>query len=388
MNSFLTLRLPLLAAGTLALALVAGCANKSEPVYTPKELQGFDESSTLDSQWKYGVGDGLGRARYPIAPARDGNMVFAADAEGYVVALNAQNGSRQWEVELDTPISSALTAIAGNVYVGSRNGEVLALSQQDGDVVWRSRVPSEVLAAPQANQELLVVQSVDGTVTALDRANGTERWVYSSSQPALTLRGTGTPQVIPPVSFVGLANGRLVTLDNRNGQPLWEMQIAVPQGRSEIDRLVDLAGQPVLTQDGRLFVSSYNGRLVALEATRGEIMWEYDHSSRHTPVLVGNFLFTVSDDSHVIALDAQTGRELWRNDDLEGRWLTSPAFVDGRLALGDYEGYLHLIGASEGDIVGRTRIHKSGISVRPVTDGKTIHVLSNNGRLETLEVNP
>ncbi|AVI61315.1 outer membrane protein assembly factor BamB [Halomonas sp. GFAJ-1] len=376
------------ALGAVALALLAGCANKGEPAYTPKELRSFEETSSLDSVWRRNVGDGLGRARYPIAPTREGDTVFAADATGLVMALNADSGEREWQTQLDTPISSALNAVAGNLYLGTRNGEVFALNQRDGSVRWRSRVASEVLAAPQANQQLLLVQSIDGQVTALDRASGEERWVYTSSQPALTLRGTGTPMTIDPVTFVGMANGRLTTLDNRNGQPLWDMQIATPRGRSEVERLVDLSGQPVLSPDGRLFVTSYNGRVVALEATQGGVLWESNLSSRHTPILVGNLLFVVTDNSHVVALDANSGQEIWRNNSLEDRWLTAPAFADGRLVFGDFEGYLHLLDAREGDIVGRTRVHRSGISVRPVTEGNIIHVQANNGRLETLEITP
>ena len=374
--------------GALTLALLAGCASKGESAYSPKELRSFDETSSLDTQWDRKVGEGLGHARYPIAPAREGDTVFAAGVEGVVMAMNADSGDVEWKIDLDTTISSALTAVAGQVYLATGNGEVIALDQRDGSEEWRSRVSSEVLAAPQANQQLLVVQSVDGRVTALDRATGEERWVYTSSQPSLTLRGTGTPMVIDPVSFVGLANGRLATLDNRSGQPLWEMQVATPRGRSEVERLVDLSGQPIISPDGRLFVTSYNGRVVALEATQGDVLWEADLSSRHTPILVGDFLFVVTDDSQVVALDANSGREIWRNDELQDRWLTAPAFADGRLVFGDFEGYVHLIDAREGDIVGRTRVHGSGITVRPVTDGSTIHVQANNGRLETLEVTP
>ncbi|MCL7930902.1 outer membrane protein assembly factor BamB [Halomonas llamarensis] len=374
--------------GAVAIALLTGCASKGEPVHTPKELTSFDETSTLETQWSTTVGDGLGRARYPIAPARDGDTLFAADAEGTVEAFNAESGERQWRVELESPVSSGLTATASELYMGTRNGEVLALNQQDGSVDWRARVSSEVLAAPQANQQLLIVQSSDGHVTALDLRTGEERWVYSSSLPRLTLRGTGTPLAIDPVTFVGFANGRLTTLDNRNGQPLWEQQVAIPSGRSEVDRLVDLTGQPVLTQDGRLFVTSYNGRVMALEATRGKVLWARDLSSRHTPVLVGDFLFVATDASHVVALDAESGREVWRNDTLEGRWITAPAFADGRLVFGDAEGYLHLVSAREGKIVGRTRVDSAGISLRPVTEGGTVHVQANNGRLETLVISP
>ncbi len=380
-----TLRLTL---GASVLALLAGCASKGEPLYTPTELGDIDATSSLDTRWDTGIGEGLGRARYPIAPARDGAQVFAADAEGLVVSLNAESGERNWEVDLESPVSSGLSAIAGHVYLGTKNGEIIALDQNDGSEQWRARVSSEVLAAPQANRELLIVQSTDGQITALDRQSGDARWTYKSTLPSLTLRGTGTPQTIDPVTFAGFANGRLITLDNRTGQPLWQQQVAIPQGRSEVDRLVDLTGQPLLTQDGRLYVTSYNGRLLALEATRGQLMWERNISSRHTPLMVGDYLFVVTDDSRVLALDAQSGDALWQNDKLKGRWLTAPAFADGRLVVGDFEGYLHLLDAREGDLVGRTRVDSSGISVTPVTEGSTIHVLANDGTLETLDVSP
>lgn len=378
-----------LIAALAGLALLAGCAgNQAETQYPPKELADFSESTTLDTAWSEGIGHGLGRAHYPITPFRDGDTLFAADERGRLVALDADSGERRWRVDLDAPVSSGLTAVAGDVYLGTRNGEVLALSQRDGSVRWRAPVPSEVLAAPQPSQELLVVQSVDGSVTALDRASGAERWVYRANLPALILRGTGTPMVIDPVTFAGFANGRLVALDNRNGQPVWERRIALAQGSSDIDRLVDLAGQPLLTPDGRLFVTSYKGRLVALEATRGEPLWFKELSSYHSPLLVGDFLFVVDEAGHIFALDAESGDEIWRNTALEGRNITAPAFADGQLVFGDFEGYLHLIDARSGELTGRTRVDRSGISVPPMTEGDRIHVLANDGTLETLDVRP
>lgn len=380
------MKLPSLVTAVAILGLLAGCAGKVEPQYPPKELERFDETVSLSTDWSQRVGKGLGRAKYPISPTQGGGVIFAADERGRVSAVDADDGDTHWSVNLDTPVSSGLTAVAGRVYLGTRNGEVLALSQDDGEVEWRTRVSSEVLAAPQANSQQLIVQSVDGTVTALDRVTGDELWIHTSSQPALTLRGTGTPRTIDPVTFVGFANGRLATLDNRSGQPLWEMRIAVPQGRSEVDRLVDLDGQPLLTPDGRLYVTSYNGRLTALEATSGEVLWERDHSSFLTPLLVGDFLFTVNEANHVLAMDAMSGELVWRNDDLEGRWLTAPEFADGKLVVGDYEGYVHLLEARNGELAGRTRVNKSGISVRPLTDGNRIFVQANDGRLEALRI--
>lgn len=376
---------PLIVSAMLA-TLLAGCAGSVEPEYPPRELTAITPQVELDRDWSQGIGDGLGIARYPITPALNEGRLFAADQSGLVRGIDANSGERLWQVELGTPVSSGLTAVAGRVYLGTRNGEVVALSQEDGEEIWRSRVSSEVLAPPQANSSLLVVQSVDGAVTALDRSSGEERWVYTSSQPALTLRGTGTPRVIEQVTFAGFANGRLVTLDNRSGQALWDMRVAVPQGRSEVERLVDLDGQPLLTPDGRLYITSYNGRLLAVEATSGEILWEHEESSYLSPLLVGDYLFTVNEASHVLALDALSGRVIWESDALEGRWLTSPAFVDGRIAVGDYEGYVHLLDASSGELVGRRDLGGDGISLPLLSNGQRLYVMTNDGDLNAFDL--
>lgn len=378
----------LMIATVATLGLLAGCAGKVEPQYPPKELRDLSPTSHTTTLWSERVGAGVGKGNYPMAPAMDGTRIFAADHRGLVKALDTSNGRTLWETTLESGASSALNAVEGQLFLGTRNGEVVALDQASGKVQWEIETSSEVLAAPQANRELLVVQAGDGNVTALDRSSGVERWAYSSAQPALSLRVNATPRVIDAVTITGFANGRLVTLDNRSGQPLWERRISTPSGNSDIERLSDLAGQPLLTPDGRLYVTSYNGHLVAMSATSGQVIWSNDVSSYRSPLLAGDTLFVVDEAGHVLALDAMNGNELWRLDDLEGRGLTEPAFAADRLVLGDFEGYLHLIDAQSGKVVGRTQIDSSGISTTPLTDGKRIYVLANDGTLEALELHP
>ncbi|AOM00414.1 outer membrane protein assembly factor BamB [Cobetia marina] len=370
----------------LTVSLLAGCASSAQPEYAPKELVDFDATVALDSAWSESVGNGLGRAHYPLAPIVANDRLFVAAEEGELEAFDAKTGDEVWQITLPAGITSALNADPSRLYVGTRDGKVSAIDQQDGSIEWSTRVSSEVLAAPQYNEELIVVQSVDGSVTALDRFTGEEQWVYSATIPALTLRGTGAPRVIQPVTFAGFANGKLVTLDNRSGQELWDLRVAVPSGRTEVDQLVDLDGQPVLTRDGRLYVTSYNGRLIALDARNGEPLWDKPSSSYLTPIVVGDYLFSIDNASHILAMDANTGNVLWKSEDLEGRWLTSPAFIDGKLVVGDYEGYVHLIDAQSGEMAGRYDVGGDGISITPLTEGKRIFVYTNDGELTALDL--
>ncbi|WP_027966040.1 outer membrane protein assembly factor BamB [Halomonas halocynthiae] len=382
----MTPRLIIAALATISISLLAGCSGKVEPQYPPKELRDLSATAQATKVWSQSIGSGLGKGSYPMAPAQDGARVFAADYRGLVTALDTDTGNTLWETTLSSGASSALSAVDGQLYFGTRNGEVVAMDQSTGKVLWKSTISSEVLAAPQANNQLLIVQSVDGRITALNRNNGTEFWSYSASQPLLSLRTSATPRVIDAVTIAGLANGRLVTLDNRTGQPLWERRISNPTGNSDIERLSDLSGQPLLTPDGRLYATSYNGRVVALEATSGQVAWSRPLSSYRSPLMVGETLFVVDEASQVVALNAITGDELWRLKDLEGRSLTDPEFAGGQIVLGDYDGYVHLINANTGKLSGRSHVDGSGISVAPQTDGRRVYVLANDGTLQALDI--
>lgn len=378
---------PKLMIATLAsLAFLVGCSGNVEPQYPPKELKDVSATAQATTLWSTRIGKGLGKGRYPMAPAQDGSRVFAADHRGLITALDSKTGSTLWETTLDSGASSALTAIDGQLYLGTRNGEVVAIDQSTGKVKWKTTSSSEVLAAPQPTSQLLIIQTVDGRVTALNRDNGSEFWSYSASQPALSLRTSATPTAIDAVTIAGLANGRLVTLDNRTGQPLWERRISNPTGNSDIERLSDLSGQPLLTPDGRLYATSYNGRVVAMEATSGQVAWSKPLSSYRSPLMVGDTLYVVDEASNVIALDAMSGNEMWRLKDLGGRSLTDPEFAGGQIVLGDYDGYVHLVNPDTGKLTGRARIDSSGIRVAPQTDGRRVYMLANDGTLQALEI--
>ncbi|MCM2129894.1 outer membrane protein assembly factor BamB [Larsenimonas rhizosphaerae] len=360
-------------------ALLAGCAG-NPPENPPTPLKDISTSVSLNTVWAEGVGS-LGRARYPISPALGGGMIYAGSAEGHLEAIDTASGEVRWETDLDYHISSGLTLDSGRLYFGTRDGHILSVDATNGDIAWKSNVASEVLAPPQLNSGLVVTQGIDGTLTALDRFSGEQKWLYTASQPALTLRGTGTPRTIEPVTFAGFSNGRLTAFDNRSGAPLWSQQIAVPRGRTDVDQLVDINGQPLLTKDGRLFVTSYNGRIVALNARNGQPIWQRDESSYTTPLLAGDYLFTINDKSDILALDAKSGQVIWQTDDLQGRKLSAPALIDGKLAVGDYKGYVHVLDARSGELIGRDNIGGDGISVGLLSDGQHLYALNNDGTL-------
>ncbi|QGW79213.1 outer membrane protein assembly factor BamB [Pseudomonas alkylphenolica] len=369
---------------TLAI-LAAGCSSNSKKELPPAELTKFTEEVVLKKQWSRSIGDGQGESFNMLVPAIENDRIYAADVTGVVMAMDRNTGDVAWKKDLELPVSGAVGVGYGMVMLGTLRGEVIALDASTGEQRWRSRVTSEVLAPPATNGDVVVVQTQDDRVIGLDASTGDRRWIYESTPAVLTLRGTGAPIVTNHLAVAGLSTGKVIALDTRNGVPVWEQRVAIPQGRSELDRVVDIDGG-LLLSGGTLYVSSYQGRVAGLDLESGRVLWQRDASS-YTGVAQGFGNVYVSLASGTVeGIDERSSSALWSNDSLARRQLSAPEVFSSYVAVGDLEGYLHLLSQVDGRFVGRERIDSDGLRARPLVVGDTIYVYGNSGKLEALTI--
>jgi len=242
-----------------------------------------------------------------------------------------------------------------------------------------------VLAAPRAAEGVVVIYSIDGKVHGLSAENGETLWTYDRGVPALTLRGASSPALAPGVAVVGFDSGRVVALSLHGGQPLWETRVALPSGRSELERMVDIDGD-LLIADNTVYVVTFQGRTAALDLDTGAILWRRDMSSHEGMGLDDQALYVTDDRSHVWALDRDSSSSIWKQDRLEGRALTSPASFDQYVIVGDFDGYVHWLSRDDGQFMARTRVDSSGIITAPVAAGDLVYVFGRSGKLAALRV--
>jgi outer membrane protein assembly factor BamB len=373
-------------AALLALAILAvGCSSNSKKELPPAELTDFKEEVVLQKQWSRSIGDGQGKNYNMLVPAVEGEHIFAADVNGIVMSLDRTTGDVIWKKDLELPVSGAVGVGSGLVMVGTLKGAVVVLDAATGEEKWRARVTSEVLAAPATNGDVVVVQTQDDRVVGFDAATGNQRWIYESTPAVLTLRGTGAPIVTNHLALAGLSTGKVVALDTSNGVPIWEQRVAIPQGRSELDRVVDIDGG-LLLSGSTLYVATYQGRVAGLDVESGRVLWQRDASS-YAGVAQGFGSVYVSLASGTVeGVDERSSTALWSNDALARRQLGAPEVFSSYVAVGDMEGYLHLLSQVDGRFVGREKIDGDGLRVRPLVVGDTIYVFGNSGKLEALKI--
>jgi len=373
-----------------AAALLAGCSTmekinpvnwfSSAPKVKPAELQPISPSATLAPLWQSSVGSAGG---YVFTPAVVGASVYAAAQDGTIARYDG--GGQVWRINAGQPISGGVGSDGRLVAVATAKGEVLAFDSA-GKPKWTARVTSEVLAAPQFAEDLVLVRSGDNRIFGLDAADGKRKWVYQRSTPSLSLRSNVGVTVAGKAALAGFPGGKLVAIALNNGAAIWEATVALPKGATELERVSDVTSAPVVA--GReVCAAAYQGRVSCFDLASGNHLWSSDVSSAAGIDIDERNVYVSDEKGAVHALDRANGATLWKQDKLFMRQLSRPIAMANHVAVGDYQGVVHLLRRDTGAFAARSSTDSSGIAAEPVRVERGFLMQTRNGGLYALTVN-
>lgn len=360
----------------------------TEDVYEapPAELIEFTQEIEPQVIWSADTGEGGSNEYTDLNIWIEGDRLFTVDHEGEVHCYQAQTGKSLWQTELDVDASTGAGGGEGLVLIGTREGEIIALSESDGKVKWRRNLSSEVLAPAKAAAGVVVTRTSDGRVSGLSASDGEILWNYQRVVPLLSLRGAATPMIAQNKVIAGYDNGKLVALSLADGKVLWEKSVAVPKGRTELDRLVDIDADPVIKSDV-VYAVAFHGNVAALSLETGQVYWSREMSSQTgLDAIAGEAVFISDDDSYLWAVQDGSGDSLWRQTRLLRRKITAPAIVGSALVVGDFEGYLHWLATNDGHFVARQKLADAAIRSKPIVSQGILYVMASNGRLTAIRI--
>lgn len=368
----------------VAFAGLAACGDKDKDVEPPAELVDIVAKRDVKQLWNLNLGGDSERLRLALRPAVMEGVVYSGSHEGEVVALGAANGRRVWQVKTKVPLSAGPEVGAGLVILGSSDGDVIALDMATGEQRWRVAINSEVLAKPLIANDLVVVRTVDGHLEGLALSDGARRWAVDEQVPRLTLRGTAPPVLAGDKIIAGFDSGKVIALDARNGDVLWDTIVNAPHGRTELERLSDI-DSPAHVAGDDVFVVGFQGRVAMLALDSGQIWWARDSSSYRGFTMDEQNIYITNSDSVVMAMRRTDGAVQWEQASLKRRGLTAPAIDGDALLVGDFEGYLHWLDKATGEIVARRKTDGERITNAAVIDDGRAFVQTDSGKLFALQ---
>ena len=282
------------------------------------------------------------------APTVAGDMVYITLWDNSLHALDQSSGNTVWSFVANNRIYSAPVVKNDVVYVGSQNKNVYALEAASGQMLWKYEAEDEVIYPVSVSEH--IVHVVDGPyVYALEGSSGEMLWGNKMDVPA-----SFSPVLADGMLFVNSLSGYLHALDASTGEEVWrhradeESYSLTSVGGKVYDQVFSV---PAVV-NGVVYFGTDSGHVRALDATTGDVLWEYLASSEvaQTPVVEAGIVYAAGRPSGGLlhALDAESGELLWEYAPGEGADYVE---VDGDRVYADGQGgFIYALDARSGEL--------------------------------------
>ena len=378
MRSRKTIKATVMHVAVLALmtTAVVGCNRGIKPVVNEpvKLVQIAQPINVLQPVFNAAVNNKIASKKDPLSlqVGYDNDQIVVASRAGEILGFDNM-GKRLWSIDIDKPITGGVTvdALSQTAIVSTRDGQVLAFDSTTGAKRWEQQLSGAVLTPALIANNRVILSANDGFLHGLSLQTGQSVWQFATQVPAISIRGTAAPTLLDDkTALLATADGRLHAITVDNGLPQWSRRIGVGMGSSEIERMSDVDGMPIV-DNNQLFAVSYSGQLIAIDLASRQVMFVNELASLKALAVNNQQVIGTSLDGKIIAYDRRTGQMLWENDALAYRKLTNPVMIGNYIAVGDLDGVVHLLDPSTGVIVSRVQT-KGALTTLQVKDNRLL----------------
>lgn len=350
---------------------------------------------SLTEAWKTSIGEGSSRYTQVLAqPIVVDGRIYAVDGGAQVGAYDAANGNELWRTSLKpsddygNSFGGGAAFWKGRLYVTTGYAQVLALDPANGKVIWRTNVGAPVRSGPTVTDGRVYAVTVENELVALATDDGRRLWSHNGIPETAGLVGSASPAVDGDVVVVGYTSGEVYALAVENGRPLWSDNLASVRTVDAVTALADIRGRPVIDR-GRVFAVSHSGRMVAVDLRSGERIWEQDLGSSQGPWVAGDYVYVLSNENELVCLTRNDGKVRWlrqlpsyedekaKEDPIE--W-AGPILGSDRLIVLSSDGWALSVSPYTGEPLGREEMRGNAF-VDPVIANNTLYILTDNGEL-------
>lgn len=192
---------------------------------------------------------GAGIGRITGSPALAPGMVLVASQEGYLYALNSNDGKVIWRYKTSGKILGSPMIMDGTVYVGSWDKNLYALDLASGATRWKFQGQESFSIAPTGADGKVYAGNDDHIMYCLNAASGKVLWKTTIFSPVPLL--SSSPAIIGKMMFCGSPDNSVYAIDTRNGAVKWKFPTQRPIISSPA---VCDSGICIGSQDGNLYM--------------------------------------------------------------------------------------------------------------------------------------
>ena len=276
----------------------------------------------------------------------------------------------------------------GRIYATNGLGFVSALDERNGGLVWKVRPGGPLRGAPSIGNGAIYVISQDNQIYSLNEANGATNWSQPASLETAGVFGSASPAVGQGTVVAGFSSGELNAYRYENGRSLWSDTLQRTSVRTSVSSLNDIDADPVI-DNGQVIAVGQGGRMVAMDLTTGQRLWELNIAGIATPWVAGDWIFVVTDQAKLLCIYRQNGHIRWitqlprflkpksKKGEID---YSGPVLAGGRLIVTSSAGTIVSVEPTRGTIQSQLSVGVP-ISLSPVVANATLYVLDDRARL-------
>lgn len=353
----------------------------------------------VSRQWSARVAGASNRKKLAAAPVVSGGKLFVVDTDADVSAFDAASGAKLWNTELETDKDGRPSAFGGGVaaegnmvYATNGVGDVAALNAATGEIAWKKRPAGPLRGAPTVALGNVFVMTQDNQIYALRASDGELQWNEAGPLGSSGIFGVAAPAVASGTVLAGYSTGELSAYRYENGRNLWADSLSRGTMRTSVSTLIDIDADPVVDR-GRVFALGKGGRMASYILNTGQRLWEINIAGISTPVVSGEWVFVLTDEAQMLAIQRSSGKIRWISqlrrykdeDDRKGAisW-RGPVLAGGRLITVNTRGEIWSISPGEGSS-NLLYENKERISLAPIVANNMLYILDDSGRISAFK---
>lgn len=339
---------------------VIGCNRGIKPVVNDpvKLVQIAEPISVLQPVFSTDIGNKKASKKDPLdlQVGYVNGQIVTASRGGDLTGFNSA-GERLWSINVGDQITGgvALDALSQTAIISTRGGQVMAFDSVTGAKRWQKQLSGSVLTPALITNNRVILSANDGFLHGLSLQTGQSVWQFATQVPAISVRGSAAPTLLDSkTALLATADGRLHAVTTDSGLPQWSRRVGVGTGSSEVERMSDVDGTPIVDKN-QLFAISYSGQLLGIDLASRQVMFVNELASLKSLAVNNQQVIATSLEGKVVAYNRSNGEVLWESEELAYRHLTNPVMIGNYIAVGDFDGMVHLFDPASGKIVSRVQ---------------------------------
>jgi outer membrane protein assembly factor BamB len=365
----------------------------------PSHLMGhLAAGDRLTQAWSSSIGDGGGYRQKILAhPVSVDGVVYTMDSAGLVSAFQLATGARLWRVDSTDEkdrsdnVGGGLAVDQGTLYAVNGLAELVAIDAAKGTVRWRKSTGTAARSAPTVADGRLFLTTIDNRLLAFATQDGRQLWSYQATASSTAVLGQSAPAYAEGFVVAGFGSGDVVGVRAESGIVVWTDSLASARASGAVVNFSTIRGL-VTISNGNVYAVSVGRLMVALDLHSGRRLWEREVASEDSPWVAGDWVFLVSLEQQMAAINGQDGRVAWvtplpRWDDPEKQkdpitWF-GPVLVSDRLVVAGTNELALSVSPYTGKILGQQKLSGSA-SLGPTVVAGTVLITCDDGRLLAL----